>query len=125
MFGRATTLYPRSVELLEQVGLAETFCQAGFVGRLAVNYRNGKRVNHRGWGSMFEPWNKSFHDYALSIRQKNSEELIRQDYYKTSGKDVWYGWQLQAFAIDEGKADGYNVSATISHPEAGEVQIRR
>jgi hypothetical protein len=74
---------------------------------------------------MFEPWNKSFHDYALSIRQKNSEELIRQDYYKTAGKDVWYGWQLQAFAIDEGKEDGYNVSATISHSETGEVQIRR
>jgi phenol 2-monooxygenase len=73
---------------------------------------------------MFEPWNKSFHDYALSIRQKNSEELIRQDYYKTAGKDVWYGWQLQAFAIDEGKEDGYNVSATISHSETGEVQIR-
>jgi phenol 2-monooxygenase len=125
MFGRATTLYPRSVELLEQVGLAETFCQTGFVGRLAVNYRDGKRVNDRGWGHMFEPWNKSFHDYALSIRQKNSEELIRQDYYKTAGKDVWYGWQLQAFAIDEGKEDGYNVSATISHSETGEVQIGR
>ncbi|KAF3041281.1 hypothetical protein E8E12_002476 [Didymella heteroderae] len=124
IFGRATTLYPRSIELLEQLSLADTFCQAGFVGRTAVNYCDGKRVNEQGWQHMFETWSKSFHDYCLSIRQKNSEEIVRQSYCETAGKDVWYGWQLRAFAIDEGKEDGYNISATISHPNDGEVKVR-
>ncbi|KAF2994921.1 hypothetical protein E8E13_000760 [Curvularia kusanoi] len=123
-FGRATTLYPRSLELLEQVDLAETFLQAGFIARTALNFRNGRRVNERGWQSMFEPFRDSFHDCCVNIRQKNSEELILKKYRGDSGKDVWYGWKLETFQIDEGLQDGYNVSATLSHVEKGNLEVR-
>jgi phenol 2-monooxygenase len=123
-FGRATTLYPRSLELLEQLDLAETFLQAGFVARTSINFRNGQRINERGWQSMFEPFRDSFHDYCVNIRQKNSEELILMKYREDSGKDVWYGWELETFKIDDGLKDGYNASATLSHGEKGRLEVR-
>lgn len=50
------------------------------------------------------------------MRQKTSEEHVRQDYYKAAGKDVWYGGQLLAFIMGEEKGIGHTISATICHP---------
>lgn len=124
MFGRATTLYPRSIELLEQLDLTKELCQVGFIARSAVNYRDGQRVNDRGRQPMFEPFRNSFHDYALNIRQYNSEEVILAKYQKDRGKNIWFGWALENFVLDSSLGDGYNITASLKHRSSGNLEVR-
>ncbi|ETS80532.1 hypothetical protein PFICI_08061 [Pestalotiopsis fici W106-1] len=122
-YGRACTLYPRSLELLEQVDLATDLIQEGFAGRSSVNYANGKRINERGWNMMFQHFKASFHDYALNVRQKYSEDIFRNA-LMSHGKQVGHGWKLSGFSIDTSLGDGYNVSAVLEHATLGESHIR-
>lgn len=43
-YGRAIALFPRTVEQLDQLDLAETMLQLGFACRSSVTYKNGTRV---------------------------------------------------------------------------------
>ena len=54
MYGRATTLYPRTLEMLDQLDLLDELNQIGYIGRNSVTYNDGKRVTSRGWYVMFE-----------------------------------------------------------------------
>ncbi|KAF5250718.1 hypothetical protein FANTH_4161 [Fusarium anthophilum] len=121
--GRATTLYPRSLELLEPLGVTGDLLQRGFVGRSSVNYRNGKRVNGPGWNSMFDHVKLSYHDYLLNIRQCNSEEVFLS-HYERCGKSVWYGWKLVTYSIDTSLDDGFHVTAILDHPTKGQSHVR-
>lgn len=124
MHGRATTLYPRSLELLEQVDVTKRLMQEGFVGRNSVCYLGGKRANERGWNIIMSHFKSSFHDYCLNIRQHSSEDAIRK-LYEAHGKSVGYGWKLSSFSIDTTIDDGFNVSATLEN-EVGEIhRVRR
>ncbi|KPM42379.1 hypothetical protein AK830_g4175 [Neonectria ditissima] len=122
-FGRATTLYPRSLELLEQLHLTNDLVQEGFVARSSINYKDGKRVNERGWNIMFDHFKTSYHDYALNIRQRYSEDVFRNR-YERYGKSVWFGWKLATYKIDTSLGDDYNITATLQHESMGEVQVR-
>ncbi|CZR43832.1 related to 2-polyprenyl-6-methoxyphenol hydroxylase and related FAD-dependent oxidoreductases [Fusarium proliferatum ET1] len=121
--GRATTLYPRSLELLEPLGVTGDLLQKGFVARSSVNFKNGNRVNERGWNDMFDAAKLSYHDYLLNIRQCNSEEVFLSHYEKC-GKSVWYGWKLVAYSIDTSLNDGFHITATLEHPTKGQSHVR-
>lgn len=43
-YGRAIALFPRTVEQLDQLDLAEKMLQLGFACRSSVTYKDGKRV---------------------------------------------------------------------------------
>ncbi|CAG9977247.1 unnamed protein product [Clonostachys byssicola] len=122
-FGRATTLYSRSLELLEQLHVIRDIVQEGFVARTSLNYNNGQRINDRGWGVMFDHLKTSFHDYALNIRQRQSEDVFRAR-YESYGKSVWYGWKYVSYVVDKSLNDGYNITATLEHTSEGQVQVR-
>ncbi|KAF4414611.1 FAD binding domain-containing [Fusarium acutatum] len=85
--GRATTLYPSSLELLEPLGMTGDLLQKGFVARSSFNFRNGIRVNERGWNDMFDYLKVSYHDYLLNFRQCNSEEVFLC-HYEECGKSI-------------------------------------
>lgn len=89
-YGRATTLYPRTLELLEQLDITSALLQEGYVSRANTNYKDGERVNERGWNVMFSHCKSSFHDYALNIRQRYSEDVFRNR-YESYSKAVWFG----------------------------------
>ncbi|KAI8718594.1 FAD-binding-3 domain-containing protein [Fusarium sp. LHS14.1] len=122
-FGRATTLYPRSLELLEQLDVADDLTQEGFVSRSSINFKDGTRVNERGWNLMFDHFKPSYHDYALNIRQRYSEDVFR-NHFESCGKSVWFSWKLTAYAIDTSLGDGYNVTATLEHKTMGKTHVR-
>jgi phenol 2-monooxygenase (NADPH) len=45
MYGRDSTLYPRSLEMLDQIDLLDEMDQVGFVARNSVTFdKNGKCV---------------------------------------------------------------------------------
>ncbi|PWY63045.1 pentachlorophenol 4-monooxygenase [Aspergillus eucalypticola CBS 122712] len=112
MYGRATTLYPRTLEMLDQLGLLEELNQIGYIGRNSVTYKDGRRVTSRGWHIMFERMNGTFRDYCLNIRQKYSEDVIRTAYLEQGG-EAYIGWKLEGYAVEDVANDGYNVTSQI------------
>lgn len=112
MYGRATTLYPRTLEMLDQLDLLDDLNQIGYIGRNSVTYNDGNRVTSRGWHVMFERMHGTFLDYCLNIRQKYSEELI-QDAYKKLGGQGFTGWKLESYSVDDANEDDYKVTSHI------------
>jgi phenol 2-monooxygenase len=43
-YGRAIALFPRTLELLDQLGVVEPMLQLGFACRNSVTYKNGERM---------------------------------------------------------------------------------
>lgn len=127
MYGRATTLYPRTLEMLDQLDLLEDLNQIGYIGRNSVTYKDGKRVTSRGWHVLFERMTGTFRDYCLNVRQKYSEEVV-QDAYKGLGGVPWIGWRLEGYTVgEEQDQDGeYKVKAMIKEVDTGRmVTIKR
>jgi phenol 2-monooxygenase len=76
--GRAITLFPRSSEMLDQLGLADQLAQQCFACRQTVNYdKDGKETMGRGWSFMDEMKDSKW-DFALVLRQKYQEEIYRR-----------------------------------------------
>ncbi|MCJ1317636.1 hypothetical protein MMC15_002961 [Xylographa vitiligo] len=110
MYGRACVLYPRTLEMLDQLDLGETLAQIGFIGRSAVTFHDGKRINGRGWGFISEPLD-SFFDYCLNIRQKYSENVFR-DAALEYGSTIHSNTKLIDFSVHEGPSH-YPVTAEL------------
>jgi len=120
MYGRATTLYPRSLEMLDQLELLDELNQIGYIARNSVTYKDGERVTSRGWHVMFERMHGTFLDYCLNIRQKYSENVIRRTYAKLGGR-LLIGWKLEDYAIDDLSGGDFKVSSRIRKGETDEV----
>ncbi|RAH61439.1 hypothetical protein BO85DRAFT_391320 [Aspergillus piperis CBS 112811] len=118
MYGRATTLHPRTLELLDQLGILDDLNQIGYVARDSVTYRDGKRVTARGWEIMYQHMRGTFLDYCLNIRQKYSEEVIR-DAYVALGGEPYIGWRLDSFDVEEACDDDYKVVSHVTEASSG------
>jgi len=69
-YGRAITLYPRSSEMLDQLGLADELAQQCFACRETATYNSkGEEVQGRGW-NFLESMRDTAWDFALVLRQK-------------------------------------------------------
>ncbi|KAI1761675.1 FAD binding domain-containing protein [Hypoxylon sp. FL1150] len=76
-YGRAITLFPRTSEMLDQLGLADGLLQSCFACRDTATYNaQGKEVPGRGWSFMNHMKDTAF-DFALVLRQKFQEEIFR------------------------------------------------
>jgi phenol 2-monooxygenase (NADPH) len=81
-FGRAITFWPRSIELLDQLGLFTTLMQTAFVCRRSVTFDSkGRRVDGRGW-SFLQDIEGTYLDFAMVIRQKFTEAHLRDELAK-------------------------------------------
>ncbi|KAI3318141.1 FAD binding domain-containing protein [Xylariaceae sp. AK1471] len=123
LYGRACTLYARTLELLEQVHVTDEMLQVGFVGRAGTTFKGGKRVTGRGWQAIFPAMASSFHNYILNITQKTSEAIFSAK-YQAEGHKVHYSWEIVDYSIDTSLRDGYNITATLSHPSQGTRLVR-
>ncbi|KAI1464217.1 3-propionate hydroxylase [Daldinia caldariorum] len=76
-YGRAITLFPRTAEMLDQLGLADELLQHCFACRNTVTYNaEGEEVDGRGWSFMKHMKDTTF-DFSLVLRQKFQEEIFR------------------------------------------------
>lgn len=116
-YGRAITLFPRSSEMLDQLGLAESLAQQCFACRQTVNYdKNGNEFPGRGW-SFMEDMKDTKWDFALVLRQKYQEEIFRQA-LKKEGVELESQWDLKGVEVLEGvEMGGYKVLAGMEHTE--------
>ncbi|KAI1827142.1 FAD binding domain-containing protein [Xylaria intraflava] len=112
-YGRAITLYPRSSEMLDQLGLTDELLQQAFACRETVAYNSrGEEVKGRGW-SFMETMKDTAFDFALVLRQQYQEEIFRSALGQF-GVNVEAPFEL--LAIDTGRAspsNPYHVTATV------------
>ncbi|KAK6858654.1 hypothetical protein PG995_005218 [Apiospora arundinis] len=123
--GRATTLYPRSLEFLEQLDLVDDVTQEGFIARADATFHHGLRITQRGWHEIYTGMRETHHDYLVNIRQRYSEDIFRAKYASVSGKTISFGWELANFQVEKLEEDEDNVTVDIAnHKLCQEVRIR-
>lgn len=118
-YGRAITLYPRSMEMLDQLGLADELAQECFACRETVSYdRNGKEVFGRGWAFM-ENMKDTTWDFALVLRQKYQEEIFRRR-LREEGVGLEDQIELIGVEIDETvPVEDYRITTKTKHSVNG------
>ena len=110
MYGRAAMIAPRSLEMLDQLDLADALGQIGFVVRGQISYKNGKRVD--SVSSPASGITDTFFDHLLLCRQRYTEDVIHQGYVGYSRRPVVFGARLASYHMD-GKDSDYPISSTI------------
>ncbi|KAH7417037.1 FAD binding domain-containing protein [Cadophora sp. MPI-SDFR-AT-0126] len=122
-YGRAITLYPRSSELLDGLGLADELAQHCFACRKTVSYDpNGVEVQGRGW-SFMENMKDTQWDFALVLRQKYQEDIFRRR-LKELGVSLKAPVELTNVKVDESVPQGgYKITATTKDVVTGVEDI--
>lgn len=121
MYGRASTLYPRTIEMLDQLDLLDEMAQVGLIGRASVTYKDGQKIQDRGW-DFLHTISDTYLAYCLNIRQKYSENIFRTALEQHGGK-VNAGWTLKNFVVDI-IVDDYKVSAEITDRTGMTVAVK-
>lgn len=122
-YGRAITLYPRSSEMLDQLGLADELAQECFACRSTVSYDSeGKEVQGRGWYFM-ENMKDTQWDFALVLRQKYQEDIFRRR-LRELGVRLEAPVELVSVDVAESTpADGYRITAIVKNGLSGEISV--
>ncbi|KAI0877705.1 FAD binding domain-containing protein [Hypoxylon argillaceum] len=116
-YGRAITLFPRTSEMLDQLGLADELMQEAFACRETVAYNSrGEEVHGRGWSFMNEMKDTTF-DFSLVLRQKYQEEIFRNA-LRRYGVAVEAPIELIGIDIDDtASLNSLSVTATVRDSE--------
>ena len=120
-YGRAAMIAPRTLEMLDQLDLADDLGQIGFVVRGQVSYKDGERVESLTASS--SNISDTFFDYLLLCRQRYTEDVIREGYGRYSGKGVHYGARLVNFAVGGGD-EQHAVKSTIETRDKGTIIVQ-
>lgn len=120
-YGRAAMIAPRSLEILDQLDLADALGQMGFVVRGQVSYKNGERVESLTAAS--SNVKDTFFDYLLLCRQRYTEDVIRDGYSKCNAGSVHYGARLVDFDVGGGDGD-FAVKSVVETTDKGTISIR-
>ncbi|PVH70565.1 hypothetical protein DL98DRAFT_540738 [Cadophora sp. DSE1049] len=108
MYGRVAAFYPRTLEMHDQLDLANTMMQIGFVCRNAVTYDYyGNNVQGRGL-TYIHRISDTYYDY---IRQRLIEDVFRQA-AAAYGMTVHCSAKLVDFAL-VGAEDNYRIEAKV------------
>jgi len=119
-YGRAAMIAPRTLEMLDQLDLADALGQIGFVVRGQVSYKNGERAESLTAAS--SNITDTFFDYLLLCRQRYTEDVIRDGYAGCSHREVHNGAKLVDFSINEGGS--FPVTSTIETQDKGQSIIQ-
>ena len=96
-YGRAVLIMPRTLELLDQLDLADALEQIGFICRGQNQYKDGKRLD--GHAPVGPTMPDTFFDHILMCRQRWTEQVIADAYTKIGGTGLEYGMRLLNFEI--------------------------
>ncbi|KAI8943837.1 hypothetical protein NX059_001810 [Plenodomus lindquistii] len=117
--GRAITLFPRSTELLDQLGLADALAQQCFACRDTVNYdKHGNETDGRGWAFMREMKDTEW-DFALVLRQKYQEAVYRAALQKCGVEVDAPVALIDVQLLPDVEVGGHKILATIENTNSG------
>ncbi|KAJ7638119.1 FAD binding domain-containing protein [Mycena rosella] len=109
-YGRATTMWPRTIEMLDQIDLAERLMQIGVVTRNALHFRDGRRITGGlMFGSRMDQLGDTFYKFSLHLRQRLTEEQFAEA-LEENGVQQHMRRRVEGFSIDENSEDGYPVT---------------
>lgn len=124
MYGRACTLYPRTLEMLDQLELFDEMAQVGYIGRRSVTFKEGRRVQGRGWEGLEGVGQLgTYFDFLLNLRLKYSEDVFRGR-LEGEGVRVQAPVKLVGLDVDDAAGDEYRVTATCTHPSGTEFPVK-
>ncbi|KAF2163232.1 hypothetical protein M409DRAFT_26276 [Zasmidium cellare ATCC 36951] len=124
MYGRASTLFARSLEMLDQLDLYDALAQEGLHSCQTFTYRNGERVHGRGWKIFENPGSSgTFFEETMNLRLKFSEDIIRGKLEELGG-EVHAPWKVVGLEVDEDAEDDYKCRVECVDPE-GKTRERR
>ncbi|THU93620.1 FAD/NAD(P)-binding domain-containing protein [Dendrothele bispora CBS 962.96] len=112
-YGRACTLWPRTIELLDTVDMAERLMQLGVVTRSGLHFHEGRRV--KGglmYGSRMDKLGDTFYKFALHLRQRLTEEQLIQA-LEDFGIKPYFQHRFEGYDINEGADNLYSVTAHV------------
>ncbi|GME40435.1 pentachlorophenol 4-monooxygenase [Neofusicoccum parvum] len=125
-YGRAITLFPRTSEMLDQMGLADALAQQCFACRETASYDcrgGGEEVREGGrgaWAFMEEMAKDSAWGFSLVLRQKYQERIFRAA-LRRLGVVLDAPVELMGLEIDEAVAPGgYRVTAALKDGATGQ-----
>ncbi|KAJ7593451.1 FAD binding domain-containing protein [Mycena floridula] len=100
-YGRATTLWPRTIEILDQIDIAERLIQLGVATRSGLHFHDGKRV-HGGlmYGARMDKLGDTFYKFALHLRQRLTEEQL-SDALEEYGISHRICHRFERYSVDE------------------------
>ncbi|KAL6717291.1 hypothetical protein ACLMJK_005206 [Lecanora helva] len=119
--GRAAMIAPRTLEMLDQLDLADSLGQIGFVVRGQLSFKNGEKVDNITAAS--SNITDTFFDHLLLCRQRYTEDVIREGYSRYSNQAVHYGARLTNF-FTSGGSDGIPILSTIQCRGETQFEIR-
>ncbi len=123
MYGRASTLHARTLELLDQNDLLDDMLQVGLIGKQSFTYKDGVRVQGRGWNVFAKLGSKSNFDFSLNIRLKYSEDIFRRKLSEL-GIVVDAPAKLLDFGLHPTTGNDHPIKATCQHGQDSPSTIR-
>ncbi|KAL8792202.1 MAG: hypothetical protein Q9195_005224 [Heterodermia aff. obscurata] len=121
LYGRAAMIAPRSLEMLDQLDLADALGQIGFVVREQISYKNGQRVD--SISSPSSNISDTFFDYVLLCRQRFIEDVIHGAYVKQCGRSAHYGTRWLSCDLDE-EYRNYPMLSHIQTADGNQAAVR-
>ncbi|KAJ7760742.1 FAD binding domain-containing protein [Mycena maculata] len=120
-YGRATTMWPRTIEILDQLDLAERLMQIGVVTRNALHFRDGRRsTGGFMFGSRMDKLGDTFYKFSLHLRQRLTEEQFAEA-LEENDVEQHMRRRIEGFTIDENAQDGYPITVRGRDLEKDEV----
>lgn len=110
---KALAVHARTLEIYEQLGLADEAITRGAIIEKGAIMHDGKiraELDFKGFGKDLSPF-----PFVLTLEQSKNEELL-YEYLKSNGKEVWWQTELESLA-----QDGAGVTATVKSAN-GEIQ---
>ncbi|KAK7435531.1 hypothetical protein VKT23_019653 [Stygiomarasmius scandens] len=120
-YGRACTIWPRTIELLDAVDMAERLMQLGVVTRSGLHFHEGRRV--KGgimYGSRMDKLGDTFYKFALHLRQRLTEEQLIQALEEFDIKP-YFQHRIEGYDIDEAADGQYPITARVRDLAKDEV----
>ncbi|KAJ6625383.1 FAD binding domain-containing protein [Mycena sp. CBHHK59/15] len=115
-YGRATTMWPRTIEILDQLDLAERLLQIGVVTRNALHFRESRPPDF--WWLMFGSRMDKLGE--LHLRQRLTEEQFAEA-MEENNVEQHMRRRVEGFTIDENAEDGYPVTVRARDLDKDEV----
>ncbi|KAL4964208.1 FAD binding domain-containing protein [Aspergillus stella-maris] len=120
-YGRAIALFPRTLELLDQLGVIEPMLQLGFACRSSVTYKDGERVIPGRVWTFMENIKDTAYDCTLVLRQMYTEAILREK-LESVGAVYYQGMECVDLEHDiNAPSDGHPINSTFKNTTTQET----
>nr|XP_031863777.1 uncharacterized protein CI109_001029 [Kwoniella shandongensis]KAA5530849.1 hypothetical protein CI109_001029 [Kwoniella shandongensis] len=113
VYGRATTLWPRSLELYDQLDVLDPLLQKGVTTQTGFNFRDGKAApGGLVFGYGMNKHGDTSHNYSLHLRQRLTERAF-ESVLNSYGFPVLHQHFIESWTDSEDPADIYPVKCRV------------